>query len=181
MESSEEAMESSERVDKQDGGSAPPQGAALQRAFDRHYVPLVRLATLLTGGVNNAEDLVQEALIRTQKTLGTIHPDAVGPYLRKTVLNLWKTSARRQAFERKHPLDAAEVAPDPQSRVVDRQIVLAALRGLSARQRACLVLRYFEDLNERETARALGCSVGAVKVHTSRGLRRLREELDDGS
>jgi DNA-directed RNA polymerase specialized sigma24 family protein len=69
------------------------------------------------------------------------------------------------------------VVPDSATSVVDRQLLLAALQRLSGRQRAVLVLRYFDDLSERETASALGCSPGAVKRHASRGLERLRELL----
>jgi RNA polymerase sigma factor (sigma-70 family) len=75
------------------------------------------------------------------------------------------------------PDDAAE--PDISERHADRGVLLAALGQLSAKQRAALVLRFFDDLSEAETARALGCAPGSVKQHTTRGLARLRELLGD--
>jgi RNA polymerase sigma factor (sigma-70 family) len=68
--------------------------------------------------------------------------------------------------------------PDATVAVAERHRLLAALHRLPARQRAALVLRFYDDLGENETARIMGCSVGSVKRHTSRGLERLRRDVD---
>ena len=60
----------------------------------------------------------------------------------------------------------------------DREVLWSALVGLPDRQRACLVLRFYEDLSEREVASLLGCSIGSVKSHTHRGLKRLRKDVE---
>jgi RNA polymerase sigma factor (sigma-70 family) len=122
------------------------------------------------------EDLVQEAFARATNKLPDLEIDAVRPYLRATVLNLWKNRLRRLSLEnrfRNAPLRAEELAFE------ERDALWSAIRRQPARRRACLVLRYFEDLTEKETAELLGCSVGTVKSQTSRALARLRQELND--
>jgi hypothetical protein len=90
--------------------------------------------------------------------------------------NRWR--ARRRRPER--PLDGVDPGtPDAADEVVVRDVVVAALRTLPARQRAAVVLRFLEDLPVVEVARALDCSEGTVKSHTSRGLTRLRRALAD--
>jgi RNA polymerase sigma-70 factor (sigma-E family) len=152
---------------------------ALHAAFEQHYVRLLRLSILLVGSREAAEDLVQEAFIRAAPRLDALGPTEVGPYLRATVLNLWKNRLRRAAIERRHrpssmPEARGEAAFD------DREAIWRVVRRLPDRQRACIVLRYYEDLSEREVADILGCSVGSVKSHSSRAIARLRKELQYG-
>jgi len=148
----------------------------LGAAYGHHRGALLRLAVLLAGRQDVAEDLVQEAFSRAAERLPTLSQDAQRAYLRATVLNLWRNRLRRLAMERRvrhEPLAVEEVAFE------ERDRLWAAVRRLPARRRACLVLRYYEDLSERETAALLGCSVGTVKSQTSKALRQLKQELGD--
>jgi RNA polymerase sigma-70 factor (sigma-E family) len=153
----------------------------LRVAFERHHLPLLRMCLLLTGRREDAEEIVQEAFVRVAPRIAGLEPDAVGPYLRRTAVNVWKNRLRRLRLElraRSAGLSqpAASVSPPE-----DRDEVWEAVGRLPPRRRACVVLRYYEDLSERETARVLGCSVGTVKSQTSRALARLRKELERGS
>jgi len=138
---------------------------------------LLRTAYLLCGGDRlAAEDLLQDVLERMYVRWRRIHgaPEA---YARRALANAaanrWRRRARRV---RESPLEAAGAAVGgPEQSVVDRDEVVRALAALPPRMRAVLVLRYFDDLSESETAAALGCGVGTVKSQTSRALARLRE------
>lgn len=114
--------------------------------------------------------------MRVAGRLDGLGDEEIGPYLRATALNLWKNRLRRLALERRRPTQPAR---SDELAFEEKDEVWAAVRRLPARQRACLVLRYFEDLTERETADLLGCSVGTVKSQTSRAIERLRRELGD--
>jgi RNA polymerase sigma-70 factor (sigma-E family) len=148
---------------------------SLAAAWEAHRAPLLRLAVLLTGSQEAAEDLVQEAFVRAADQLRSLAPDAVRSYLRATVLNLWRKRVRRLSLERRVRLN-----PAPPSEVAfeERDAVWAAIRRLPPRRRACLVLRYYEDLSERETADLLGCSIGTVKSQTHKALQTLKQELE---
>lgn len=152
-----------------------------ETAFRRHYGDLVRLCFLLSGSQSTAEDIVQEAFVRAAPVIHRLGDDEVRSYLRRAVLDLWKNQMRRSAierrlFSRRLPWDKGQGAhPDT---VGERSAIWQALIRLSRRQRACLVLRYYEDLSEAEIARILRCSVGSVKTHVSRGLRNLRKEVE---
>lgn len=138
---------------------------------------LLRTAHLLTGDRGHAEDLLQQALERLVRHWRRIdgEPDA---YVRRTLVNLatdrWRLRARRPQESEPDGLDDLPAA-DGHGSVEDRLDLVAALRILTARQRAVLVLRYFDDLSEAHTAHLLGCSPGTVKSTTSRALARLRE------
>jgi RNA polymerase sigma factor (sigma-70 family) len=123
-----------------------------------------------------AEEIVQEAFVRALPKLPSLAEEAVYPYLRRAVLNLWKNRLRRMVLERRYER-AGRVEQDPAAVIVERDAVWGVVLRLPPRQRACIVLRYYEDLPEREVADILGCSVGTVKSHTSRGLARLRDEV----
>lgn len=161
-------------------GTPPGPGDAsdpLRAAFEVHYARLLRLCLLLTGRMADAEDLTQEAFVRAARRIPDLPVEAVGPYLRRAAINLWKNRLRRMGYELKAGArlgrPTAQVDPEVPDEVWD------AVRGLPARQRACVVLRYYEDLSEAETSRVLACSVGTVKSQTSRALARLREKLSD--
>ena len=148
----------------------------IDAAYQVHRLALLRLGVLLAGREDLAEDLVQEAFERAAERLTTLGSDEQRPYLRATVLNLWRNRLRRLALERKvrhEPLPPQELAFE------ERDHLWAAVRRLPTRRRACLVLRYYEDLTERETADLLGCSIGTVKSQTSKALSQLKRELED--
>jgi RNA polymerase sigma-70 factor (sigma-E family) len=150
-------------------------GEPLREAFEEHYGRLVRLCFLLTGERDAAEDVAQEAFVRLATKIDRLEPGAVGPYVRRIAVNLWKNRLRRMALELRHRREA----PPPGDRIAfeDRDELWTVVKRLPPRQRACVVLRYYEDLSERDAAITLGCSIGAVKSQTSKALARLRKEL----
>ena len=138
---------------------------------------LTRTAVLLAGGREAGEDLFQAALERLLPRWKSLGGDAEG-YLRRTLANLAVDGHRRRArWERALPLLRAESkgADDPMSGVDMRDALVRALLQLPPRQRAVLVLRYWEQMSEAETAAELGWPEGTVKSASARGLRRLRE------
>lgn len=158
------------------------------RFVDRSAEPLLRTAYLLVWDLPEAEDLVQECLLRVARRWPRVrsmeHPHA---YARRVLVNLALGGARRRARRRSElqAADAAQVdgrADETAARalgLVDvRCELIGALATLPPRQRAVLVLRYFEDLSEAQVAAALDCSVGTVKSTASRGLDRLRVAIE---
>jgi RNA polymerase sigma-70 factor (sigma-E family) len=141
---------------------------------------LLRLALLLTGqNWAEAEDLLQIALERAYRRRALLPRDrSPEPYVRKILVNAsidrrrWLRRRGEQPLDSSSPILAAE---DESGTVVNRDLLLRSLASLPQRQRAVLVLRYWEDLSEIEIASTLGCSVGTVKSQASRGLARLRE------
>lgn len=139
---------------------------------------LLRTAWLLTGDGGSAEDLVQIALLRCWPRWSRIRkmadPDA---YVRTTMTNAYMNDRRRRwsgEVPTERLPDTGAAAPD----VDDRGQLLAALARLPRGQRAVVVLRYAEDLSERQTATVLGCSVGTIKSQTSRALAALRGDAE---
>jgi RNA polymerase sigma-70 factor (sigma-E family) len=142
--------------------------------------PLFRLALLLTGqNWAEAEDLLQIALERAYSRRTSLSRDrSPEAYVRQVLVNAsidrWRL-LRRRGEQR---LDASEPGPpvdDRTGQIANHDLLIRALAALPPRQRAVLVLRYFQDLPEAEIARTLGCSVGTVKSQISRGLARLRQ------
>jgi RNA polymerase sigma-70 factor (sigma-E family) len=140
---------------------------------------LHRTAYLLCGDWHVAEDLVQDSLSRAALHWKRIEkldqPDA---YVRRILINLANARRRRRSsYERTSgSLPDAGVSDGAEDRAA-RDDLLTALRALPARQRAAVVLRYFDQLSEAETAQALGCAVGTVKSQTSRALLALQQAL----
>ena len=141
---------------------------------------LFTMARLLAGGNRaEAEDLLQGAYERAYRRWGRISRRADPErYVRQILVN---ASVDRWRWRRRHPeaplltSGPGPVTTDTATTVADRDLLLRGLAALPPRQRAVLVLRYFEDLSEAETAVLLGCSVGTVKSQAARGLARLRE------
>ena len=148
--------------------------------FERHYAELARLAHLLTGEADAADDLAADALLalwhRWDRVRAADHPVA---YARGVVANLARTRIRSAVRERRRISlfwsQREEKAENPDiAGVVDVQ---EALRRLPFRKRACVVLRHAFDLSEKDTALALGVSVGTVKSQTSKGMAELQKIL----
>jgi RNA polymerase sigma-70 factor (sigma-E family) len=140
---------------------------------------LYRTAYLLLGDHALAEDLVQTTLTKTYVSWGRVRDhDAAHRYARTTMVNTAASWFRRRSWRRELPSDSL-----PEGHYVEdaaaRPALLAALRQLPPRQRAVVVLRYYEELSVRETAAALGVSDGTVKSQTSAALERLRSLLGD--
>ncbi|MCF6471079.1 SigE family RNA polymerase sigma factor [Nonomuraea sp. MG754425] len=143
---------------------------------DARSPALMRLGFLLTGGDQHAaEDLVQTALAKLAARWRRVAaPEAYARQIMyRQQVSWWRTSARRGEVVRESPPEREERDAHHQSEL--RLVLRSALARLTARQRAVLVLRYFEDLPEQEVARALGCSVGTVRSTAHRSLARLRE------
>jgi RNA polymerase sigma-70 factor (sigma-E family) len=159
-------------------------GDAVERLLAERGDQLIRAAIALTGSRQDGEDLLQAALERLLRNWRRVESDAEG-YLRRTMYNLaadgWR---RRGAWRRKVHLvprqgTAAGGDGNDGTGAVDlRDALVRLLLDLPPRQRAVIVLRYWEQLSETETAALLGCSAGTVKSAASRGLRRLRELAD---
>ena len=144
---------------------------------------LLHAARLLTGDHHRGEDLVQTALIRVYQKWGRI--EAPLPYARRALVNAHIDQTRRKWWGER----PTETLPEPadQKRATDvttsdsRDELRRMLAGLAAKERAVIVLRYYCDLSEQETAATLGMPVGTVKSTCSRALARLRVEATSGA
>jgi RNA polymerase sigma-70 factor (sigma-E family) len=136
---------------------------------------LVRFAYLLTSDHHTAEDLVQTALAKTYLTWDRLRDrGAVDAYVRRIIINentsMWRRAWKRNERSMDQLPDRGHSDPDADNRDAIWQVV----QTLPPRQRAAVVLRYYEDLSEADTAEVLGCSVGNVKSQTSRGIASIR-------
>ena len=138
-----------------------------------HQRQLLRTAYLLSGDVHRAQDLVQEALIKVALRWPRLRSGNPAAYARQIIVrdNISWWRRHRRELPTTHESDARSVSSDPETALVVRR----ALDRLTARQRAVLVLRHFDDLSERETADVLGINVGTVKSTNATALARLRE------
>jgi RNA polymerase sigma-70 factor (sigma-E family) len=160
---------------------AEPGRGGMAELYTRYVPAGVRLAYLLTGDRERAQDLAHEAFIRSVGRFAHLRAaEAFDAYLRRAIVNLHTSGLRRLRLEREwlhkeghRALGQVSTQPD----VAVQADLWRALATLPARQRAALVLRYYEDLSEQDTADALGCSVAAVKSLVARGSRALRTEL----
>ncbi len=146
-------------------------------AFVRNRMPeLLRFGHMLTGSADAAADLVQDALERTLNSWSRIRQrDDPEGYVRRTMVNrnvsIWRK--RRREYLTDEVPDRVE---DADMKVPD-QALQNALSALPRKQRAVIVLRFAEDLSERQVAEMLGCSVGTVKSQTFKALAKLRDQL----
>ncbi len=137
---------------------------------------LLRTAYLLTGNRADAEDLLQTALAKTYLAWDRIRErEALDGYVRRVMVNTQTSFWRRRRPEIAYDEVPDAGTPDRTGESDLHDALWTALAGLPARQRAMVVLRYYEDLSEVETARVLGVSVGTVKSTTSRALVKLRD------
>jgi RNA polymerase sigma-70 factor (sigma-E family) len=143
---------------------------------------LLRTASLLCASRADAEDLLQTALEKTYRHWARLSTESdPEPYVRRVLVNLTISRARRWRILREVHMPSPPEVPATASEthaVELRGALIEQLRRIGPRQRAVLVLRYWEDQTESEIARTLGCSVGTVKSQAARGLARLRELLD---
>jgi RNA polymerase sigma-70 factor (sigma-E family) len=151
----------------------------LEELYLRTAPSAMRLAYFLTGDRGLAEDLVQEAFVRVAGRFRHRRvPDDFAAYLRRTIVNTFTSQLRRRRLERawlarQHREPPASSAPDP----AVRDELWRALQTLPERQRAAVVLRYYEDLTEGEAAEVLGCSKGALNQLVVRAMATLRERV----
>lgn len=143
---------------------------------------LFRTAYLMVGEHDLAQDLVQEALTKTYVAWPRIRDvSKAEAYTRRAITTTYISWWRRKAWSAERPRDDVPDRPGNRpehgNEVVDRAWLWAELQHLPPRQRAAIVLRYYEDLSEAQTAEVMECAVGTVKSQVSQGLRRLREQL----
>ena len=157
------------------GGAARPASTSDTDSLDELYrrcrPGLVRLAHLLTGSATAAEDVVHDAFIGFARSKSHVSDPAA--YLRRSVVNLSTNVHRRTRRERLHLATVTEPVVEPAEVDETWQLV----RALPPRQRAVLVLRFYLDLSEAETAQVLGCRPGTVKSTSSRALAKLKEKM----
>lgn len=156
----------------------PDDAAAFHEFVRSRWGRLVRTAYLMTGDYAEAEDVAQTALARAgaawRRIQASERPDA---YVRRILVN-----CNTNRFRRKRPAilfgaEPPEVPePDATARIDQRDALRIALLNLPPRQRAAVVLRYWDDLPEAEVAQVMGCSVGNVKSQAARGLAKLRAD-----
>ncbi len=152
---------------------------SLAELYERHVGRATALARLLIGDPYLAEDLAHDAFLRAAGRFGSLRdPLAFEAYLRRTVVNLCNARLRRlrveRAFLRKQrpPADAL-----PSAAIDDRDVLWSAIRRLPYRQRAALVLRFYEDLTEAQAGEILRCSPRAINALVSRAMSALRQIL----
>ena len=155
------------------GDAAAEDGvSALERLYEIHIDRAVRLAFLMTGDRELAQDIAHDAFVKIAGRFHDLrHRDAFPAYLRSTVLNLSRSHLRHVRVQRDYlTKETRQHHAGTSSDLEARDEMWAALQKLPHRRRAALVLRYYEDLSEQQTADALGCSVPAVKALVARGL-----------
>jgi RNA polymerase sigma-70 factor (sigma-E family) len=146
--------------------------------YRQHAPQALRLAYLLTSDRDAAHDLIQDAFIKVLGRVRTLRePSAFDAYLRRTIVNLSRSRFRRLALERRYAGEQTEGLTQEHPHE-EREEIRRALATLPERQRAAIVLRYYEDLSEQQTADAMHTSVAAVKSLAQRAMRALREQLE---
>ena len=143
---------------------------------------LLRFAYLLTSDHHTAEDLVQTALAKTYLTWDRLRDrGAIDSYVRRIIINentsLWRRAWRRNERSAEQVPEPGVGAPQPGADAETRDAMWQVVQTLPAKQRAAVVLRYYEDLTEADTAAVLGCSIGNVKSQTSRAIAAMRASV----
>ena len=151
--------------------------AHLATVFENEYEGLLRFAYFVSGDRSTAEDLVQEAFVRIYEAGDRVDLGRLRQYARRTVLNLHRSTLRRLSIRLSH-LPKQSVSRDPADQF-EHYPVRSALMALRAGERACLALRFYEDMKDREIAETLGISVSAVKKRIQRGLQGVRSILGE--
>jgi RNA polymerase sigma-70 factor (sigma-E family) len=140
---------------------------------------LRKYAYLLCGDWYEADDLVQKALTRCFGAWNRVEPGGAPAYVRKILTNVYLSHRRLEWVRRERASDefGEQETDRPHDEVENRLEVLAALDLLPSRQRATLILRYWEQLSVEETAAVMGCTTGTVKSQSSKAVQKLKELL----
>lgn len=149
--------------------------------YAAHHAEAVRLAYLLCGHQERAEDAVGDAFVKVWRAWNRGGIENPRAYIRRAVVNTVNSRFRRLALERREAERRSGDARGPErsdERLAQRDELVDALARLPARQRTAIVLRYWADLSEADAAEAMGVSPGTVKSSLSRGIQRLRDLVD---
>lgn len=166
------------------GQAAADQDAVRNTAalYAAHYQSLVGLAVLLLRDVATAEEVVQDSFVAMHANWRRLRDSGKAlSYLRQCVLNRSRSVLRHRIIVDRHALQLLPDMPSAEQgamALLERSEVIAALHGLSARQREAVVLRYYAEFSEAQIASAMGISRGAVKSHTARAISALRDVLE---
>jgi len=152
--------------------------AELHSYVEARYLHLRRTAYLLCGDWHRAEDIVQTTLARVVVAARRRGVENLDAYTRTVLARVYLDERRRLPWRREGPLADAAAVPQPAGDQALSVTLLAALRTLPPRQRAAVVLRYWEDRSTEETAEALGVSPGTVKSQCAKAMATLRASLD---
>ena len=167
-----------------DAALDPSRSELVEVLFRRHYAELLRLAVVMLGSREAAEDAVQEAFVSLHRNWRSLRdPGAAEAYLRSAVLNRCRSWVRRQVTQRApRPLMLVrEQQESSEDTAVDRDEVgslVTAMRTLARRQREVLACRYVLEMSVAETAQLLQLSEGSVKTHAHRGLQALQRRIE---
>ena len=162
------------RVTEEAGLASP---AALESAYRAHREALFRVCLVLTGDKDMAEDIVHDAFLSGGDRIVGLDDASARRYLRRVAINAWRSQERRRRFQlRRAPL--LKPLPSLEPDHGDRLAIWAEVLRLPSRQRAVVVLRFYEDLSEHEIAEVLGCATGTVKSQLSRALAKLRKDVE---
>lgn len=146
--------------------------------YAAHAQGVRRMAYLITGDTNVAEDLLQETFVRVGARFLTLRdPETAAGYLYRTVMNLARDHGRRLIRDRELSRRVAPASSVPPNDIETAEELWSALMKLPIRHRAVLFFRYYMDLSEAQTADVLGCSVSAVKSLNHRASESLRKQL----
>src|SRR4051812_37432246 len=162
---------------------SPEQISAFAELVEARSTALLRLAFAVVGDYQLAQDLLQEALVKTYVAWPRLRePAAAEAYVRRTIVTTAISWRRRPSFHE----PAIEFIPeaehgDETDRLTTHRVLWKHVRGLPPRQRAALVLRFYEDLSEAETAQLMGCSIGTVKSQVATALDKLRAQVGPDS
>ena len=163
--------------------SRPPTDEEFAELVHACWASLYRTAYLMLGDAADAEDLVQTALAKTYASWRKVRSiDAAPGYARTTLVNTAASWFRKKGWRNERPTEVLPEAASTshlESDLSDRRTVMNALGTLPPRQRAVVVLRYYEDLSVAQVAHALGITEGTVKSQTSEALSKLRALLGD--
>jgi RNA polymerase sigma-70 factor (sigma-E family) len=154
---------------------AAPLPRSFELAFSDLYRLAYRVAYRMLGDRAEAEDIAQETLARATLRWARLHERPEG-WVSRVASNLAVDRYRQRRRQPRYPAGPIGIVDE---RSVERSDLVAALRRLPRRQREVVVLRYLADFSEADVAAALGCSLGTVKTHGSRGLSALRRSLGD--
>jgi RNA polymerase sigma-70 factor (sigma-E family) len=154
----------------------------LEDLYARHAPGAVRVAALITGDPDLAQDIAHDAFLRSVGRFRHLRqPEAFDAYLRRAVMNACTSHFRRRKVEATYIRGQAGAEPSIAGPDQGRRDELRmALRTLPVRQRAAVVLRYYADMSEQQTGEALGCSAAAVRSMVARAMETLRERIPRG-